>query len=79
MRDEKDRACEGFQRLEEHVLGREVEVIGRLVENEEIGRMEEHFQEGEARSLSSRQDAYSLAYVVAAEKEGSEEIANPRQ
>jgi len=39
VRHEEHRAVEGLERLEEHFLGREIEVIGRLVEDQKVWRL----------------------------------------
>ncbi|MCY1562009.1 hypothetical protein D9M68_993420 [compost metagenome] len=40
--DEQHRAFIGAQRLDQHFLGVDVEVVGRLVQHEEIRRVEQH-------------------------------------
>ena len=49
VRDEEHRPIEILERLDQHVLGRQVEVIGRLVEHQKIGRIEQHPREHQSR------------------------------
>ena len=53
VRHEHHRPLEVVQRLEQHFLGREIEVVGRLVEDEEVGRIEEHARHHQARLLAA--------------------------
>ena len=53
MRDENDRARVLHQRFQQHVFGAQVEVIRRLVEQQEICRVEQHLQQRIAVPLSS--------------------------
>lgn len=62
---------EGFL---QDVLRLHIEVVGRLVENEEIGRTDEHANEGHTGSLTATQDAYFFKDIVAFEKEAAEDI-----
>ncbi len=53
VRDEDHCALVFFQRFEEYILARQVQVVRRLVEHEQIRGLEQKLQQGEARSLSS--------------------------
>ena len=48
VRDEEHRSFEIVQRFDEHFFRREVEVVGRLVEHEEVRRIEEHARHHQA-------------------------------
>ena len=56
------------------VLRLHVKMVGGFVENEEVGRSDEHANEGDARSFSSGKDANFLKDVIAFEKEAAEDI-----
>ena len=58
----------------QHFLGREIEVVGRLVEHEEVRRVEQHPRHHEARLLAARQRADLLVDVVAGELERAGEV-----
>ncbi len=75
VRDEEDGAGELFDGVEEHVFGAHVEVVGRLVEQEEVGGRDEHAGEGVAVALAAGEHAEGLEDVVAGEHEAAEEIA----
>src|SRR6185437_11274186 len=60
-------------RHEQHVLGGEVEVVGWLVEHEEIRWIVEHFRHHEARLLAARQHPASLLDIVAGKSEAAGE------
>ena len=48
MRDEEHRALEADERLLEDLGGGDVEVVGRLVEEEQVARLEQELREREA-------------------------------
>jgi hypothetical protein len=56
------------QRLDQHLLGRHVEMVGRLVEHQEVRRVEEHQRHDEARLLAARQHAARLFSTSSPEK-----------
>ena len=66
------------QRAEQHVLGGDVEVVGRLVEHEEVRRPQEQQQHAEAALLAAAQDRHGLQDVVAPEEEGAEHVPQLR-
>jgi hypothetical protein len=49
------------QRLEQHLLRREIEVVGRLVEDEEVRRVEKHAGHDETVFSPPRQHADFLS------------------
>ncbi len=76
MRDEDHRAFEVLERGDQHVLGRQVEVVGRLVQHEEIGRIEEHARHHEPRLLAAGERPDPLVDLVARELEGAQQAAD---
>ena len=75
MRDEQHRAVEVAQRLHEHLLGQDVEVVRRLVEHEEVRRVEQHQGQHEARLLATAEELDQLVLFVAGELERAEQVA----
>src|SRR5690606_37417556 len=75
VRDDDERAGVLPERLDEDGLARHVEVVGRLVEDEEVGGGEERAGEGEPALLAAGEHADGLEDVVAAEQERAEEAA----
>ena len=65
VRHEDQRAAVVDQRVEQDFLRVEIEVVGRLVEQECVGRLEQHARDGEPGPLSARQHAGPLVDVVA--------------
>ena len=53
VRHENHGAFEVFERLHKHLLGSHIQVIGGLVEHQEIGRIVEHPRHGEARFFAA--------------------------
>src|SRR5262249_27391127 len=53
VRDEDQRAAEVLERLEEHVLRVEIEMVRRLVEQERVGRAEQHARDSQSRARAS--------------------------
>src|ERR1700677_2407685 len=75
MRYEDNGARVFHQRLEQDVLGTQVEVVGGLIQQQEVGGVQQHFQERIAITLASRQDADALENIVARKKETAEQAA----
>ena len=78
MRDEDQRAAEILERLEQHVLRVEIEVVGRLVEQQRVRRAQQHARDRQPRALAARQHAHRLLDVVAREQEAAEDVADAR-
>ncbi len=72
MGDEHHRAAVPDQGLLEHLLGRDVEVVGGLVEEQEVGLLERDLAEQQAGALPAAQLTDQLVHVVAAEEQGAE-------
>ena len=66
------------QRFEQHVLGAQVEVVGRLVEQQEIGRPQQHARQRVAVALAAREHADALEDVVVGKQETAEQGAQAR-
>ena len=75
MADEDERALVGVERGDERVGARDIEVCARLVHEQQIGRGEEEFREGEARFFAAAEDGDFLVHIVLAEEERAEERA----
>ena len=69
-------AVEILKCLLEHVLRAQIEVVGRLVEDEKIEGFEQEFEDGQARALTAGQHLHLFRPFFAAEHEGAEQIAN---
>ena len=54
MRDEDHGAFEILQRVHQHFLGCEIQVIGRLVQHQKIRRIVKHPRHRQARFLTAR-------------------------
>ena len=61
--------------LLEHVLGLEVEMIGRLIQNQQVYRLQEKFENGKASTLTTGEDFHLLGRVFATKHESPEQIA----
>ena len=75
MADEHHRAAEVAQGVEQDPLAVQVEVVGRLVHDQQVARLEEHPRQLEPRPLPAREDPDRLVHVVAAEQEAAEDRA----
>ena len=73
--DEEDGAGEVADGVEEDVFGAEIEVVGGLVEEEEVRGRDEHLGHGVAVALAAGEDAEFFEDVVAGEHEAAEEGA----
>ena len=68
VRDEDQRAAVLDQRVEQHFLRVEIEVVGRLVEQQGVRRPQQHARHREARALAAGQHPHALVDVVAGEQ-----------
>ena len=59
------------QRRDQHLLGRDVEMVGRLVEHQEVRRVEQHLGHHQPRLLAARQHAALLLDLVAGKAEAA--------
>ncbi len=75
MRDEHDGAAVLDERGGERALGDDVEVVGRLVENQQVGRVEQDLGQRQPRLFAARQNANLLIDVVALKAESAGQIA----
>jgi len=75
VRHEQHRPVEVLQGIEQHLLRRQIEVVGRLVEDQEIRRVQEHACENEPCLFAARERADFLVGVVAGELKGAREAA----
>ncbi len=75
MRDEHHRAFEAGKGVGEHPLRAHVEMVGRLVQHEKVGRPKQHFQQQQAASLAAAQYVYPLEYLFAPEEKRAEHPA----
>jgi hypothetical protein len=76
--DEQQRPVVRAQRLRQALARVEVEVVGRLVHQQQVARLDEQPRQRHARPLAARQHADLLVDVVAAEQERPEHAAHPR-
>ena len=53
-----------------------VKVVGRFVEDEEVGGAHQHADEGDTRALAAGEDAHLLEDIVTTKEEATEEIAH---
>src|SRR5581483_636604 len=75
VRNEDHRAGVLAERCEQHVFGAHIEVIGRLVKQEKIRRMQQHPQQGIAVALAAGEHADTLEHVVSGEQKTSQQTA----
>jgi len=79
VRDEEHGPVELAERADEHLLGGDVEVVGRLVEHEEVGRVEEHHRQHQPRLLAAGEHPHALLHLVAGEAEAAGQRAQRAQ
>src|SRR5207249_9302006 len=70
--DENQRAFVVVQCGGERVDARNVQMRGRLVHQNQVGRVEEEFHQRQAALLAAAQDAHFFEYVVAAKEKAAE-------
>lgn len=62
------------QSLLKYLLGLDVQMIGRFIQNQEIGRMQKHAHQRHAGALASGKHANALVYVIPPEQETAKQI-----
>src|SRR5579864_1193673 len=75
VRNEDDRACVFHQRIEQDVLGAQVEVVGGFVEKQEIRRMQKQAQQSVAAALPAGEDSNLFEDVILGKEETAEQAA----
>src|SRR5688500_16776370 len=74
VRDEHERSVVFDQRVLERVPARDVEMVRRLVQAQDVRRGDEQLRQGQSRLLSTRQDRHPFLDVVPGEEEPAEEV-----
>ena len=74
MRYEDHGAFKTFQGVHQHLLGRQIQVIGRFVEHQEVRRVVEHASYCQPRLFSAGECADLLVHVFAGELECSRQV-----
>ena len=75
MRDDEHCAAVFEQGFLEKLFRRVVEVVCRLVEDEEVGLREQHFEESDAGFFAAGEHGYLFMYLVAGEEESAEQVS----
>ncbi len=75
VRNEDHRSGVFLQRFQQHVLGAHVQVIGGLVEQQEIRRLQQHAGQRVAVALAAREHADALEHVVFGKQETAQQAA----
>ena len=70
------RAVEIQQRLLQYILRLEIQVVGRLIENQQIHRFQQQLQDSQTGPFSTRQNLYLLGRILATKHECTQQIAN---
>src|SRR5262249_59461348 len=76
VRDKDDGARVLAECFEQDVFGAHVEVVGRLVEQQEVYRMEKHAKQRISVALATGENADSFERLFTGEEETSEQIAD---
>ena len=72
--DDDSRAVEGVDSLFQHLLRCHVQVVGRLVEDEQVHRFEQQLYHSQTATLAARQHLYLFVDCLASEHERSENV-----
>ena len=75
MADQHDGALEFVERHRQRFARGQVEVVGRLVEQQQIGALPHDHGQHQARLFAAAHAAYGLLHHVAAEVEAAQEVA----
>ena len=75
---EQERPGVAAQGVGEHADGAQIQVAGRLVEQQQVGRLQQQAHQRHPAALAAAEHGQRLEHLVAAEQERAEEIAHPR-
>ena len=75
MRDKHDRSREIRHRVGQHVDGSRIEVIGRLIQQQGIGRFDEHASKGDAIPFAAAQCFDRFLLIRTGEEKGPGDAA----
>jgi hypothetical protein len=78
VRHEDQRAAEILECVEEHVFGVEIEMVRGLVEQQRIGRPQQHPGHSEPGALAAREHRGLLVDVIARKKKAAKDGADGR-
>src|SRR5208283_525591 len=73
--NENHRAGVRHERIQQDVFGPQVEMVGRLVEQQKVRRMQQQPQQGIAPAFAARKNSSLLEYVVFGKKKTSQQAA----
>ena len=76
MGDDDQRAVERHQRFLENLFGLQVEVVGRLVENQQVDGLQQQFDHRQTGPLAAGKHLDEFFAGILAEHEGAEDIAD---
>ena len=77
MRYDNQSPVVALEGLLEHVLGTDIHVVGRLVEGQQVVRVEYELGHGKTGTLASAEYGHLLVDVLTAEEKGPEDIPQP--
>jgi len=78
MGNEDDAAPVMAQGFEQHFLGLEIKVIGRFVQQQQIGRPQQQNGQGQAVFFAPGQDRHRFLHIVPGKQEGAKDVPHPR-
>ena len=61
-----ERTVEIQKRLLQHILRLQVEMVGRLIENQQVHRLQQQLEDGKTGALATRQHLHLLGRILAA-------------
>ena len=75
MTNYDERAVEVLQGLLQHILSLEIQMVGRLVKDEQIDRFEQKLEYCQTCALATRQHLHLLGRVFASKHKGTQQVA----
>ena len=76
MADDDGRTVESFDGLLEHILRRHVEVVGRLIEDEQVDRFQQQTDHGQTGTLSAGEHTDLFLRDLTTKHEGAEQVVD---
>ena len=78
MRDTENRTTVRLQGVLKDFLRKDIQMVCRLIENQEVGLREHQLREGQTPPFTAGQVGHALEYIISGEEEGGEGVSYGR-
>jgi hypothetical protein len=78
MRNEHQGPLVAFQGLQKNLLGSQVKVVGRFIQQQKVGRFKQQDCQGQTVAFSTGEDGNLLVHIIAMKKKRAQQVADLR-